>query len=343
MYCDKKTQVMTCLCILVAMIFFPFHLFAEEKIEVVEHEAGFYYTVQKGDTLWDLSERFSDSPWMWPDLWNENRQIPNPHLIYPGERIRLYHKKGVETFVTKTVEKKPPPIEPPKELPYYFYSPIDSTGFIREQPVHPLGSIFKAKDDKEMIGAGDLVYIKPAAHAAVSLGNKYTVYRTFPPVKDKETKTLLGTQHYLTGIVEITKIEPNFALAKVIQSFRDIEINDLLMPYQKKSPKITLIKSSQGLNGKIIVAEEHWEVMGNDTVAFIDKGQKDNVKRGQSYSIYYQEKHRVDLDNKKDAFLTPVIFGSLLVLHTQPTTATVLIIWTEKGVVPGSKIRSPMK
>lgn len=334
---------MTCLCILVAMIFFPFQLLAEEKIEVVEHEAGFYYTVQKGDTLWDLSERFSDSPWLWPDLWNENRQIPNPHLIYPGERIRLYHKKGVETLVIETVEKKPPPVEPPKELPFYYYSPIDSTGFISETPVHPLGSIFKAKDDKTMIGAGDLVYIKPAAHAAVSFGNKYAVYRTFQPIQDKETNTLIGTQHYLTGIVEITKIEPNFALAKVIQSFRDIEANDLLMPYHKKSPKITLIKSSQGLKGKIIIAEEHGTLIGNDTVAFIDKGQKDNVKRGQSYNIYYQEKQPADLGGNKDAYLTPVVFGSLLVLHTQPTTATVLIVWAEKSISPGSKIRSPME
>jgi len=54
----------------------------------VEYEAGFYYTVKKGDTLWDLSQRFSDTPWQWPDLWHENQQLPNPHWIYPGERIR---------------------------------------------------------------------------------------------------------------------------------------------------------------------------------------------------------------------------------------------------------------
>ncbi|MBW2364017.1 MAG: LysM peptidoglycan-binding domain-containing protein, partial [Deltaproteobacteria bacterium] len=31
---------------------------------IVESETGVYYVVQKGDTLWDLSRQFSDSPWV---------------------------------------------------------------------------------------------------------------------------------------------------------------------------------------------------------------------------------------------------------------------------------------
>ncbi len=60
---------------------------AAEKIDVVESETGFYYTIQKGDTLWDLSNQFNDSPWLWPELWEGNDQISNPHWISPGERI----------------------------------------------------------------------------------------------------------------------------------------------------------------------------------------------------------------------------------------------------------------
>ena len=61
----------------------------------VETENGYYYTVQKGDTLWDLSRRFSTTPWVWPELWEENSDtISNPHLIYPGQKIRLTRIAG---------------------------------------------------------------------------------------------------------------------------------------------------------------------------------------------------------------------------------------------------------
>lgn len=49
---------------------------------------GTIHTVRKGDTLWDLSARYLNSPWVWPRVFEANqRVIENPHLIYPGQRI----------------------------------------------------------------------------------------------------------------------------------------------------------------------------------------------------------------------------------------------------------------
>ena len=351
MICNKKFRIIIYLLILAAMIFFPFHLFAQESMEIVEHETGFYYTVQKGDTLWDLSERFSDSAWLWPELWKENSEISNPHWIYPGERIRLFHRKGVESFVKKTEEtmaavetagkEETLEIEPPEELPYYYYSPINSTGFIRKEPFNPYGVIFKVRDDVNMIGEGDEVYIRQMGDIPLMLGEKYTLYRKYKPVKDKKTKKLIGTQHYLTGVVKITKIEPKFVLAMVVQSYRTIEINNLLMPYIKRSPKITLAASKKGLNGKIVLAEEHGNFLGDNAVAFIDKGTEDGVELGQSYIIYYQE--RGQAGSKKTAFQVPVVYGSIIVLHTEQTTSTVLITQSKRTITPEAAIRSPME
>jgi hypothetical protein len=113
------------------------------------------------------------------------------------------------------------------------------------------------------------------------------------------------------------------------------------MPYKKRSPKITLAASKKGLNGKIVLSEEHENIMGDNAVAFIDKGTNDGVELGQSYIIYYLEKGKVG--SKKEAFQVPVVYGSIIVLHTEQTTSTVLITQSNRSITPEAAIRSPME
>jgi hypothetical protein len=312
----------------------------EPAEETIKLESGLYYTVVKGDTLWDLSEHFYDSPWIWPDLWEKNQEIANPHWIFPGERVRIYSREELERMFGPKPPPEPEIGPPPPEPKYYYYPAIDSVGFIRKEAVDPCGTIFKVKEERELMAQRDVVYVRPIGAAIFKPGDRFTVFRTLKPLKDKETKQLIGTQHYLAGVIEITEVQPQFALASVVESYRAIAKNDLLMPYEPRSPKILLTESKEGLKGKVVAAEEGQAVFAEHGIAFINKGRNDGVQVGQSYSVYYQEKERIDPEVKEKVLLTPVNYAKILILLTEETTATALVTYSEKSIEPGATIHT---
>jgi LysM repeat protein len=307
-------------------------------------ETGFYYTVKKGDTLWGISQRFNDTPWQWPELWKENDQLPNPHWIYPGERIRLYRKSDMEKeqVAAPTVTPEVSATEEAGPQVNFYYGRMDRIGFIRKPPVQELGFIFSVLNDKKLVSAGDVVYIRPPESGPVvdfAPGTRFTVFRKLKPTDDRNSDKTIGTQHYLLGLVEVTQNEPQYAIAKVIEAFRAIEAGDLLMAYKQRPQEILVTKSTPGIHGTLIGSEDHNKLIGTDMVAFIDKGEADNIRIGQQYKIYTQETKKGS-DGKK-LLLAPVDTGALIVLRTEKTTSTVYITATYGNIFPGQQIRTP--
>ena len=330
---------------------------AADKIDVVESETGFYYTIQKGDTLWDLSNHFNDSAWLWPELWEGNDQISNPHWIFPGERIRLYKKSGSQAITqTEAIQPvaviQPAPVTPVKptegkkaSAPFFVYSSIDRVGFIRKPPVAPSGTIFEVQGRKVMISEGDMVYIRPEGDTAQGVlipGSRHTVFRQMEPTDERDSTETIGTQHYILGIVEVTKKEADMVIAKVLKSFRPIRVDDMLMPFSPRSSNIELKPSIPGIDGHIIISEDHLELTGDYTLAFIDKGRADNIQAGQQYSIYSKQKTVLENDEISSKSLPPLDFGTFLVLHTEQTTSTVVITSAAKVIWPGERFRTPV-
>ena len=356
MHCHNTIRAAVGCVALVAMLICPIHLVAQESAPTIDHEAGFYYQIQKGDTLWDLSERFFDSPWLWPELWKENTQIPNPHWIYPGERIRLFQEKGSDKF---SLQRPAAPMpaeqpaataspavdvekEPVQKRPYYFYAPIDRVGFIRKAPVVPVGSIFAVKDNKQLISENDIVYIKANPDQPVSMmpGSRYTAYRTMKPTPDKKVNARLGTQYYLLGTLEVIKVEPRYATAKVVAAHRAIRPDDLIMRYEPRARRIPLAASPEGLRGQIISGEEHQTLIGDHHIAFIDKGAQDQILPGQRYAIFYQRQERIGAASREAVDLPPVDHGAMIVLHTELQTSTVLITKSHRNISVGDMFRA---
>ncbi len=332
--------------LLITLVAIPLSVAAAEKDKTVAYETGFYYTVQKGDTLWDLSQKFSDTPWQWPEMWKENKQIANPHRIYPGERIRLYRRRGAHGYEDGLGDDQKKSADDSLGLSKmidFHYAAIERVGFIRKKPVVAHGTIFKVEGRKSMISSGDLVYIRPAENTTLNPGDRYTIYRTLKPIMDVKTNDYIGIQHYLAGAVEITIKRPEFVLGRVVASYRPIKVGDLLMPYQSRLPQFAIQESPEGLRGHVIVSEEHQTIFGESAIAFIDKGEQEGVRPGQLYWIFKQEQYQISPDDKSEVTLTPVLLGELIVIHTEKTTATVMITDSRNAIVAGAQIATPFK
>ncbi len=329
-----------------------------DDLEVQTDANGDYYIIQKGDTLWDLSRKFLNSPYKWPSMWTFNADVPitNPHWIYPGQKIRLYPRA-----------EAPPPMEeaPPEELPtemvppsepgafdeqglagrdadHYLYTAINRVGFIRRSPLEPFGTIFKVQGRKQMISLGDIVYIRKQETVPLTLGKSYTIYRTLKPRAVDGEEADRWTQHYLTGTVEVIQNEPDYVVGRVSEAFRPIRVDDKLMPYTERSPKIFFTQSPQGISGRIVAPEETTSIMlGEHSIAFIDQGEESGLAPGQKYAIFHQHRARIDPLSTKTTPLPPVDLGTLLVLRTEPESATVLITRSQKEIPPGAMVRSP--
>ena len=84
-------------------------------------------------------------------------------------------------------------------------------------------------------------------------------------------------------------------------------------------------------------------MFGESAIAFIDKGKQEGVMPGQIYWVFKQDQHRINPDDKYDVTLTPVLLGELMVLHTENTTATVIITDSRQAMHAGSKFAAPFK
>lgn len=67
-------------------------------------EGAELYTIERGDTLWDLAKKLYGDPYLWPQLWERNQYILDAHWIYPGDPLVT----GVEIQSAETLAELGP-------------------------------------------------------------------------------------------------------------------------------------------------------------------------------------------------------------------------------------------
>lgn len=128
------------------------------------------YVVKRGDTLWDIAGRFLKRPWLWPEIWQANPQIANPHLIYPGDVISLAYLDRVGATVQAG---------PRNEAPINAISLSDIEAYLRDLRVvdsfKQLPYIVGLEEDVSRGVQGKLAYALGLEGAQI--GQRYTILR----------------------------------------------------------------------------------------------------------------------------------------------------------------------
>jgi len=321
---------------------------AESRFRSVHAED---YVVQKGDTLWGISRRFLSNPLYWPEIWHNNKQITNPHLIYPGDTVSIVYVEGVPRLTVSLsprmrAEPLPPPIPVlPLELlrPYLNYDQVLNAEDFDAAPY-----ILRARDPVMLIGSGDTVYVRPALDDATE---RYAVLRPGSPLTDPETGELLGVRAIFTGELSVTE-RGDPTVLRVDEAAREIRQGDRLFPMPREPFTRDVVPSIPAfdIEGQVMYLPDAMTQVGRNQVVVINRGEEAGLKTGdmleirETGGVIEDEYSRVEAEHSGGTPLVrlpDVPIGALLVFRTYDRVSYGLVVESKRPVRLGDKVLTP--
>ncbi len=277
------------------------------------------YSVVRGDTLWDISDHFLRDPWRWPELWQKNQQIDNPHLIYPGDILTLVYIDGVPTLqLDRPSDMSPSPsqermVESPSQARVYQdyetvrLSPqirveslekaiptiqidaisqfLNRAKIVTKNELRDTPYIVSSADEHLIIGAGNRVFVRGITNESIS---DYMVVRLGRALKNRKGK-LLGYEAIYVGDAhaQIFGSPSTFMLTK---TKREVLKGDLLLPISSGIPTQDLHPRApkRDLDGNIIAVVDGVKRIGQYQVVVLDLGRKDELEVGNVLAVYQE-------------------------------------------------------
>jgi nucleoid-associated protein YgaU len=254
------------------------------------------YVVKPGDTLWDISKVYLRDPWYWPEIWYVNPQVANPHLIYPGDVLRLVYIDGqprltiAERAEGGTGGKRLSPQIRREPLSHAITAvPYDViAGFIGRPTLLGKDQVKSAPyvvamRDEHMIGApGNEIYARGINGAEPDA--RYSIIHVDGKLRDPDTNDLLGyTGIYVGSGPLLAAGDP--AKLMLAESSREALQGDKLFP-ESVEAGVDFVPHAPtaDVNAKVIAVRD-MTVMGQYHVIALNRGSKAGLEPGHVLAI----------------------------------------------------------
>jgi hypothetical protein len=311
------------------------------------------HIVVRGDTLWDLAERYLGDPYLWPQIWERNPYIRDSHWIYPGDPIVVdIAVQAAEVAVEEqpvvpdeTVMAQPLEEEPVGDMlegePYPLGSSADVYCFARlfpEDASFPFSIVSAEKMDfQDSFSEGDVVYINGGTAEGVEAGDRFFVLHRDRTLSHPVSNAEMGRVFRQLGQIRVLCAQEHSSICEVVYACDPIAIGDLLQPFQPSPVPLVVAPDPtdrcdvpNGMpTGYIVYTKDDILDAGPNFLAMIDLGAADGVYPGQFATIFH--------DNPAEG-MPRLVVGELGVLTVEEGYSTVKITngWRPVGV--GSRI-----
>lgn len=325
--------------------------------ERLRDDAPERYTVQTGDTLWDIAARFLHAPWQWPELWRENPQIDNPHRIYPGDELTLRDCQGepcIQLERGQHVVKLSPDVRTLPHREAIEPLPRDAVeAFLRQHRIVDSAEALNelayvvAGDDKRLIsGAGDVIYVRQTdqtrEESAMVRGEPLGIYRQGEPYVGADGD-VLGLELISVGEAVLVRREDDIAQLEVRRAEQEVRNNDIVLPLESPFSDAPFMPRAprNEVSGSILAVPGGVRFIGRLQVVAIDLGTQDGMQPGHVLRVDQQGERVNDPRTQEVLQLPAEEAGALMIFKPYDHVSYALVMEASRVLAVGDRVRTP--
>ena len=335
---------------------------------VLKEEHPDKYIVQEGDTLWDIASMFLVDAWLWPEFWQVNPQIENPHLIFPADVIFLRYVEGRPQLVLKRGNAsrtvKISPAQPVRQgdrnqklmprvrssslasaipaIPLDAVASLLTTGrIVKEETLPNAPYILAGESDRLIFGPGDVFYGRGIWKRGTTV---YGIIRPGEVYRDPLTNEVLGYEALEVGIATLDELGDNDVATFTINSVsKDVRLGDRLLPTEERPVESTFYPSApqRAVDGTIMTVIGGVSRVGRNDVVAINKGANFGLEAGNVLAIYKIGVVVRDRNRRDEVKLPDKRAGILMVFRSFEKMSYGLVLSTDTPLSVGDRVKNP--